>query len=73
MDETTVIVSVQWCAEGHGDDGGGGGRGDGGDGGDGIVVMVVRFFFLVGCRWLPRASGTKKWHKYIYIHLRGTI
>ena len=48
MDETTVIVSVQWCAEGHGVDGGGGGRGDGGDGGVGIVVMVVRFFFFGG-------------------------
>ena len=41
---------------------GGGGVGGGGGGGEGDA-------FLVGCRWFPRASGTKKCLKSTYGYL----
>ena len=56
---------MRWCVEVGGSDCGGGGGGGGvggGGGGEGDA-------FLVGCRWLPRASGTKKCLKSTYGHL----
>ena len=34
-----------------------------------VVVVVKVMLFWWGCRWLPRASGTKKCLKSTYGHL----
>ena len=38
-----------------------------------VVLLCKRRVFLVGCRWLPRASGTKKYLKSTYGYLNGPL